>query len=69
MNASFRELKERIRRLYAILERRGASEDVAFAQALSFLDRAAKRGNRSREPTPELISLLARAESFGRGLE
>ena len=69
MNASFREMKERIRRLYAILERRGASEDVAFAQALSSLDRVAKRGNRSREPTPELLSLLERAESFGRRLE
>ena len=69
MNESFRELKERIRRLYAILERRGASEDMAFAQALSSLDRAAKWGNRSREPTPERISLLERAESFGRRLE
>jgi len=69
MNDSFRELKERIRRLYALLERRGASEDVAFAQALSSLHRAARRGDRSREPTPELLMLLERAESFGRRLE
>jgi hypothetical protein len=69
MNEAFKVLKERMRRLDAILESRGASEDVGFAQALSSLHRAAKRGDRTREPTPELVSLLERAEGFGRRLE
>jgi hypothetical protein len=51
------------------VERHGASEDVSFAQALSSLRRAARRGDRSREPTPELLGLLERAEDYGRRLE
>ncbi len=69
MNEGFKELKERLRRLDAILEARGATEDVAFAQAVSALRRAARHGDRSREPTPELMTLLERAEAFGRRLE
>jgi hypothetical protein len=69
MNDEFKVLKERMRRLDALLERRGASEDVGFAQALSSLHRAARRGDRSRAPSPELLSLLERAEGYGRRLE
>jgi hypothetical protein len=69
MNEAFRDLKERMRRLDAILQRRGATEDVDFAQAVSSLRRAAHRGDRSREPTPELVNLLERAEAYGRRLE
>ncbi len=69
MNEAFKELKERMRRLDAILERRGATEDVGFAQAVSSLRRAARRGDRSREPSQELMTLLERAEAFGRRLE
>ncbi len=69
MNDAFRSLKERMRRLGDILERRGATEDVGFAQAVSSLRRAARRGDRSREPTQELMNLLERAEAFGRRLE
>ena len=69
MNDAFRDLKERMRRLDAILQRRGATEDVGFAQAVSSLRRAARRGDRSREPTPELVNLLERAEAFGRRLD
>ena len=69
MNDQFKALKERMRRLDALLERRGATEDVAFAQALSSLHRAARRGDRTREPSPELRGLLERAEAFGRRLE
>jgi hypothetical protein len=65
MNEAFRDLKERMRRLDALLQSRGASVDVAFAQALSSLHRAARRGDRSREPTAELLTLLERAEGFG----
>jgi len=69
MNDAFRDLKERLRRLDVILERRGATEDVGFAQAVSSLRRAARRGDRSREPTQALMDLLERAEAFGRRLE
>lgn len=69
MNDAFKDLKERMRRLNAILQSRGATEDVGFAQAVSSLRRAARRGDRSREPTPELVSLLERAEAFGRRLD
>jgi len=69
MNEAFRDLKERMRRLDAILQRRGATEDVDFAQAISSLRRAARRGDRSREPTPELVNLLDRSEAYGRRLE
>ena len=69
MNDQFKALKERMRRLDALLERRGATEDVAFAQALSSLHRAARRGDRTREPSAELQGLLERAEAFGRRLE
>ena len=66
MNDDFKSLKERMRRLDALLEQRGPSEDVGFAQALSSLHRAARRGDRSRAPSPELLSLLERAEGHGR---
>lgn len=66
MNEAFKDLKERIRRLDALLQSHGASGDLGFAQALSSLHRAAKRGDRTREPTPELLNLLAKAEELGR---
>lgn len=67
MNDGFRDLKERMRKLDAILESRGPV-DLGFAQALSILHRATKRSDRHRDPTPELRSLLARAEECGRRL-
>ncbi len=69
MNEAFKTLKERMRRLDALLQRRGATQDVAFAQALSTLHRAARRGDRSRAPSAELVGLLERAEAYGRRLE
>ncbi len=66
MNDQFKELKERMRRLDALLARQGANEDVGFAQALSSLHRAARRGDRSRAPTAELVLLLDRAEAYER---
>ena len=63
MNDDFREFKGRIRRLDAILVERGLS-DADFAQALSKVRRAEKRGDRSREPTIELRMLLERAEGL-----
>ncbi|HET8734697.1 MAG TPA: hypothetical protein VFM45_13105 [Anaeromyxobacteraceae bacterium] len=61
MNDDFRDLKARVRRLDAILLDGGLAS-TEFAQALSRLRRAMKRGDRTREPTPELRSILERAE-------
>jgi len=65
MNDNFRELKARLRRLDELLTSRGAV-DVEFAQAVSAVRRAAKHGDRTRDPSPELRALLERAESLGR---
>ncbi|HVP66064.1 MAG TPA: hypothetical protein VMT17_02255 [Anaeromyxobacteraceae bacterium] len=65
MNDEFREFKERLRRLEAILAERGLS-DASFAQALSKIRRATRRGDRTREPPPELRSMLEKAEALAR---
>lgn len=65
MNDDFRDLKERLRRLDAILMERGLS-DANFAQALSKARRLSRRGDRTREPSPELRSLLEQAEGLAR---
>ncbi len=67
MNENFRELKDRIRRLDELLAARGTGS-LEFAQALSAVRRAAKRGDRTRDPSPELRALLDRAENLGRML-
>ncbi len=65
MNDNFRELKARLRRLDELLASRG-TVDLEFAQAVSAVRRAAKHGDRTRDPSPELRALLERAESLGR---
>jgi hypothetical protein len=65
MNDSFKELKTRIRKLDELLADRGRG-DVDFAQALSLVHRAERRGDRSREPSVELRTLLERAEGLAR---
>ncbi len=65
MNDDFRALKERLRRLDAVLLG-GGPVDTELAQALSKVRRAAKRGDRTRSPTPELRALLERAEMVAR---
>ncbi len=65
MNDNFRELKARLRRLGELLTSRGRV-DVEFAQAVSAVQRAAKHGDRTRDPSPELGALLERAETLGR---
>jgi len=65
MNDAFREVKDRMRRLDAMLERGGIS-NVAFAQAISAARRLVKKGDRSREPSPELQATLQKAEALGR---
>jgi len=68
MNDDFRELKGRIRKLDAMLTEGGSEGHIPFAQAVSAVRRAVKHGDRTREPSSELRSLLERAESLGRGL-
>jgi hypothetical protein len=63
MNDLYRELKTRLRRLDEILGERGLT-NVDFAQALSRVHRAERRGDRSREPSSELRTLLERAEAL-----
>jgi hypothetical protein len=63
VNENFRELKERIRKLEALLADGGA-QDAAFAQAVSALRRAVNQGDRSRDPTPALRALLEKAENL-----
>ncbi len=65
MNDNFRELKARLRRLDELLTSR-RTVDLEFAQAVSAVRRAARHGDRTRDPSPELRALLERAESLGR---
>lgn len=65
MNDNFKELKGRLRKLDELLAARGSS-DLAFAQAVSAVRRAAKHGDRTRDPSPELRGLLEKAENLGR---
>ena len=67
MNENYRELKARIRKLDELLVAHGMS-DMQFAQALSAVRRAAKHGDRRRDPSPELRALLEKAENLGRML-
>jgi hypothetical protein len=68
MNDDFRELKVRIRKLDTLLTQGGISH-IPFAQALSAVQRAERHGDRNRQPTPELMSLLEKAELLGRSVE
>jgi hypothetical protein len=63
MNDVYRDFKVRLRRLEAVLQDQGLS-NVDLAQALSRVRRAERRGDRSREPSPELRVLLERAEAL-----
>ena len=65
MNDSYREFKVRLRKLDEILTEHGLA-NVEFAQALSRVHRAERRGDRSREPSDELRTLLERAEALVR---
>jgi hypothetical protein len=68
VNDNFREFKGRIRKLDELLNTRGTSH-LDFAQALSKVRRAAKQGDRTRDPSPELRALLEKAEALGRTID
>ena len=63
MNDSYREFKTRLRKLDEVLVQQGHTK-VEFAQALSRVHRAERRGDRSREPSDQLRALLERAEAL-----
>lgn len=65
MNDTYREFKIRLRKLDELLIEQGLT-NVEFAQALSRVRRAERRGDRSREPSNELRALLERAEVLAR---
>jgi hypothetical protein len=67
MNDDFRDLKTRIRKLDAILMDRGLA-NPNFAQALSKVRRATRRGDRTREPSAELRTMLEQAELLARSI-
>jgi hypothetical protein len=65
VNDNYRDLKDRLRRLDEQLVG-GRTGDIPFAQAVSALRRQVRRGDRSRDPSPELQALLVRAEALSR---
>jgi hypothetical protein len=68
MNDAYREFKARLRKLDEIHATRGLT-NLEFAQALSRVHRAERHGDRSREPSDELRTLLERAEGLARNGE
>ncbi len=67
MNDTFREVKDRMRKLDVVLAQ-GGNSNVDFAQAVSRVRRLVKKGDRSREPSVEIRSGLDKAEAIGRAL-
>ncbi|MCM2334244.1 MAG: hypothetical protein NDI82_09890 [Anaeromyxobacteraceae bacterium] len=67
MNDTFREVKDRIRKLDTVLER-GGNSNPELAQAVSLVRRLVKKGDRSREPSPEIRRSLEKAEALGRAM-
>jgi len=65
MNDTYREVKDRIRKLDEALVKGGTS-NVQLAQALSAVRRLVKKGDRSREPSLEIKASLDKAEALGR---
>lgn len=67
MNDSFKEVKDRLRKLDAVLAQ-GGNSNVDFAQAVSRVRRLVKKGDRSRLPSTEIRAGLERAEAIGRAM-
>lgn len=65
MNDNYKEMKSRIRKLEELVVASGIV-DATFAQAVSAVRRAAKHGDRTRDPSPELRLLLGKAEELAR---
>jgi len=67
VNETFKEVKDRLRKLDAVLAQ-GGNSNVDFAQAVSRVRRLVKKGDRSRSPSPEIRAVLERAEAIGRAM-
>jgi ribosome-binding protein aMBF1 (putative translation factor) len=67
MNDTYRDVKDRIRKLDTVLER-GGNSSTELAQAVSLVRRLVKKGDRSREPSDEIRRSLEKAENIGRAL-
>jgi hypothetical protein len=65
VNDSYRQVKDRLRLLDVVLTRGGIS-NRELAQAISMVHRLVKKGDRSREPSVEILRTLDRAEALGR---
>jgi hypothetical protein len=67
VNDNYRDLKARVRKLHEVLLDRGLGH-LPFAQAVSAVRRAARSGDRTRDPSPELKVLLEKAERLGQAI-
>jgi DNA-binding winged helix-turn-helix (wHTH) protein len=68
LNDTYREVKDRIRKLDTVLER-GGNSNTDLAQAVSQVRRLVKKGDRSREPSEEIRRSLEKAEALGRSMQ
>jgi len=67
VNDTFKEVKDRLRKLDVVLAQ-GGNSNVDFAQAVSRVRRLVKKGDRSRNPSTEIRTGLERAEAIGRAM-
>ncbi len=65
VNDSYKQVKDRLRVLDTVLMRGGVG-NRELAQAVSMVHRLVKKGDRSREPSAELLRSLDKAEALGR---
>lgn len=70
MNDNFGAVKARVRALQAQLSAEPGflGSRIEFAQATSKAQRLLRDGDRTREPTPELVAAVERAESLARAV-
>ena len=65
VNDTYKQVKDRLRTLDTVLSRGGIG-NRDLAQAISMVHRLVKKGDRSREPSQELLRSLDKAEALGR---
>jgi len=65
VNDTYKQVKDRLRVLDTVLTRGGIG-NRDLAQAISMVHRLVKKGDRSREPSSEILRSLDKAEALGR---
>jgi hypothetical protein len=65
VNDTYKQVKDRLRVLDTVLTRGGIG-NRDLAQAISMVHRLVKKGDRSREPSTEILRSLDKAEALGR---